>query len=210
MQALTRRAIRANVSGMNDKGPLYEPARLAAGPAGSSGLTSSVLLPYLSTQSLVSAGLVGNRMPEEVSPTGRLTSAATCAIVFLGFRNLRGRALRISAAWTQPTRDSDPTLLPSRGLMHFQASPAARKLARLTRGAISRGNRGLRRRRLRAALVPWSDLQAIWDFYVACPPGMQVDHIVPLKGKTVCGLHVIGNLQYLPAAVNCQKGNSFG
>lgn len=53
----------------------------------------------------------------------------------------------------------------------------------------------------------WSNIEEIKAFYVACPESYQVDHIIPLQGETVSGLHVLNNLQYLPAKDNLSKGN---
>jgi hypothetical protein len=55
----------------------------------------------------------------------------------------------------------------------------------------------------------WSETEEILDYYAKCPEGHHVDHIIPLQGKTVSGLHVLNNLQYLSANDNLVKGNRF-
>lgn len=55
-------------------------------------------------------------------------------------------------------------------------------------------------------LTPEQKLE-LRDFYRNCPQGYHVDHIMPLKGMDLSGLHVPWNLQWLPAADNLSKGN---
>ena len=69
--------------------------------------------------------------------------------------------------------------------------------------------RAARKKRVKQATPPWSDINAITVFYANCPVGYHVDHIIPLFGEIVSGLHTIENLQYLPALENLKKGNKF-
>ena len=39
--------------------------------------------------------------------------------------------------------------------------------------------------------------------------GLSIDHVVPLGGESVCGLHVLSNLQYLTLEDNIEKSNEW-
>lgn len=71
-------------------------------------------------------------------------------------------------------------------------------------------------RRKREAAMPWANRELIEQFYVKAKEMTQttgvphvVDHVIPLKGKLVSGLHVEHNLQVIPASENARKSNSF-
>ena len=57
--------------------------------------------------------------------------------------------------------------------------------------------------------VAWADKDALSFFYECCPAGCEVDHIVPLCGEKISGLHVPENLQWLPALENNRKSNNW-
>jgi len=67
----------------------------------------------------------------------------------------------------------------------------------------------LYRMRKQNQVPPWADIEKIKQIYLSCPKGWHVDHVVPLKGKTVSGLHVETNLQHLPAIENIRKRNHY-
>lgn len=80
--------------------------------------------------------------------------------------------------------------------------------------AVIRAHNTARKKLVKRATPPWVDRDAILAVFVDAErrgreTGIEhhVDHIIPLKGEAVCGLHVPWNLRPLPAAENIAKKN---
>lgn len=74
----------------------------------------------------------------------------------------------------------------------------------------------LRRKRSRIATPLWADIELIRQMYleserITKETGIEhhVDHIIPLKGKKVSGLHIHTNLQIITKTENLSKHNKF-
>lgn len=82
------------------------------------------------------------------------------------------------------------------------------------------GNSARRRSYKLNAVPKWmtkADFVAIQEWYQLAKDlqwlseeKLHVDHIIPLQGENVCGLHIAANLQILPASENIRKGNRLG
>ena len=68
----------------------------------------------------------------------------------------------------------------------------------------------LRHARKLRAIPKWvgkKELEEIKFIYKSRKKGYHVDHIIPLQGINVCGLHTKNNLRIVKAKYNLSKGN---
>ena len=75
--------------------------------------------------------------------------------------------------------------------------------------ALKNHSETIRRRLVGGQAIAKLYAKELKQVYRECPKGFHVDHIVPLRGKIVNGLHVPWNLQYLPASENIKKSATF-
>jgi choline dehydrogenase-like flavoprotein len=90
-----------------------------------------------------------------------------------------------------------------------QIAERMRRYTRENRGLMAALAAKYRASKLRAT-PSWADLDAIRKIYeTANAVGMEVDHEIPLQGRTVCGLHVEMNLRIIPRHENRRKSAKF-
>ena len=106
------------------------------------------------------------------------------------------------AAWVRANRE------------HNNAMKAAWARANPPESAKSAAKNARRRAAELLATPAWANLDLVAAYYVIADAftrgsGVrhEVDHVEPLRGKHVCGLHNEFNLQVLPAKINRAKGN---
>jgi hypothetical protein len=102
-------------------------------------------------------------------------------------------------------REANREEIRQKGREYAKANPAAACARTMQRQAAQR-----------RAVPPWVNLVAIRAFYeeakrLTSETGIRhhVDHIVPLRGRNVCGLHIAINLRVITESENCRKSNTF-
>jgi hypothetical protein len=101
--------------------------------------------------------------------------------------------LAVKREWLQKNADKRKAIV-----RKYHSSRHAEDLVRVRRRQAAKLN----------ATPAWASETAMKAIYAeARRLGMHVDHIVPLRGKTVCGLHCEANLQPLLPSINKSKSN---
>lgn len=110
----------------------------------------------------------------------------------------KDRYSKIKMDWAAKNRDRH---LEIRRASYARNSAKEIERVRRRQGRIRQGESSMSQAEL-------AEVQGMYDFCKIFK-GFEVDHIVPLNGKNVSGLHILGNLQVMSISANRSKGNSF-
>ena len=123
------------------------------------------------------------------------------------------RAKKLSRKSSKIYRSNNKDLINAKAKVYYynnlEKTYLTKKKTRQKRRALDLAYVRMRQANKIKATPKWANLEKIKEIYLNCPSGYHVDHIVPLKNKNVCGLHVENNLEIVTAEYNLKKSNKF-
>jgi len=133
------------------------------------------------------------------------------------YENNKEHITKRNAEWVKNNPEKKAAINRASGIRNKEKrNEQARAFKKRNKAQVNAAN-AFRRASVREATPPWLDAQHKQDIkslYILAQKfeslfGLKyhVDHIVPLNGEGVCGLHVPWNLQILEAKVNLKKSN---
>jgi NAD dependent epimerase/dehydratase family enzyme len=134
-------------------------------------------------------------------------------LAYMREKNRKAYLKKVGKLKKQSPLNSDPAITKAKkalAVSEWQKRNPEKVVASRIRQKLSGNDKAKaarRRARKKRACPAWVCHVELKNIYKKCPNGYHVDHIVPLAGKNVSGLHVPWNLQYLPATENIRKGN---
>ena len=127
--------------------------------------------------------------------------------------SVSSRSLEKKRLWTLANQQRQTTLKREWNLKNPEKRKEASKKYYEKNKAYYNAYSSLRTRLMQKAKIKSLtefELLYIDEFYdLAKRRNLEVDHIIPLKHKNVCGLHIPQNLQMLSRSENAKKGNKF-
>lgn len=137
------------------------------------------------------------------------------AIAKASYERNKGKRLAAAKAWRDANSEKKAAYMKVYRMRHKEKLAAQEQLwVQANPDKVAMRNAKRRARKLRATPA-WADREAIASVYEQAQSlrnagfDVHVDHIVPLKSKLVCGLHVEHNLRVLPARENYSKQNRY-
>ncbi len=122
-------------------------------------------------------------------PSGLRSACKSCRVITRrrAYNKDKERHLAVNRAWAEANPDRRAAHSAKRRAFKLRATPSWAQLE---------------------VIKSWYTLAKLFDKTFG--EVHHVDHIVPLQGKHICGLHVEYNLQVLTATENISKGNRYG